>query len=98
MNTNDIHSILNFPGRNTGIFCFEKFFHINLELRKKNEEKILDINSYVQIIKDALYLNKSVCLAKNFPYLHKEDIDSNKQKVFIDIWPVCSHLLEISLN
>ncbi len=64
-------------------------FYIYLELRQKNEDKILDVDSYVQIIKDALYLNKSVCLARNFPDLQKEDMDSTKQKVFIDIWPVC---------
>jgi len=79
-------------------FFFILILYIYLELRKGNEEKILDVNSYVQIIKDALYLNKSVCLAKNFPDLQKEDIDSNKQKVFIDIWPVCFYLLGISLN
>ncbi len=79
-------------------FFFILILYIYLELRKENEEKILDVNSYVQIIKDALYLNKSVCLAKNFPDLQKEDIDSNKQKVFIDIWSVCFYLLGISLN
>ncbi len=62
---------------------------IRLELRQKSEEKHLDVYSYVQIIRDALYLNKSVCLARNFSCLQKEDLDSNKQKFFIDIWPVC---------
>ncbi|CAF3397965.1 unnamed protein product [Rotaria sp. Silwood1] len=57
-------------------------------LRRANEEKILDVYSYVQIIKDALYLNKSVCLARNFSLLQKESIDSNKRKVFVDVWPV----------
>lgn len=58
------------------------------ELRQENEEKELDAHSYVQIIKDALHLNKSVCLARNFHQLHKDDIESNRRKVFIDIWPV----------
>ncbi|CAF3840149.1 unnamed protein product, partial [Adineta steineri] len=58
------------------------------KLRQEDEEKELDIYSYVQIIKDALYLNKSVCLARNFSLLQKDEIDSNQKKVFIDIWPV----------
>ncbi|CAF0776434.1 unnamed protein product [Rotaria sordida] len=57
-------------------------------LRRAHEKKILDIHSYVQIIKDTLYLNKSVCLARNFSLLRKDDIDSNKRKVFVDVWPV----------
>jgi hypothetical protein len=69
---------------------------IRLELRQKSEEKHLDVYSYVQIIRDALYLNKSVCLARNFSSLQKEDLDSNIQKVFIDIWPVC--FITIKLN
>ena len=59
-----------------------------LELRQENEEKELDYYSYVQIIKDALHLNKSVCLARNFHQLQKDDIESNRRKVFVDIWPV----------
>jgi len=58
------------------------------ELRQENEEKDLDIHSYVQIIKDALQLNRSVCLARNFHQLNKDDIELNRRKVFIDIWPV----------
>lgn len=72
-----------------------------LELRQENEEKELDVQSYVQIIKDALHLNKSVCLARNFHQLHKDDIESNRRKVFIDIWPVSSiedHLLKPKQN
>ncbi len=61
---------------------------INLELRQENEDKELDVYAYVQIIKDALHLNKSVCLARNFHQLHKEDFESNRRKVFVDIWPV----------
>lgn len=59
-----------------------------LELRQEHEDKELDIYSYVQIIKDALYLNKSICVARNFHQLQKEDIEGNKRKVFVDIWPV----------
>ncbi|CAF1049599.1 unnamed protein product [Rotaria sp. Silwood1] len=58
------------------------------DLRQENEDKELDVYSYVQIIKDALYLNKSICLARNFHQLHKDDIELNKRKVFVDIWPV----------
>ena len=61
---------------------------IHLELRQENEEKELDVHSYVQIIKDALHLNKSVCLARNFHQLQKDDIETNRRKVFVDIWPV----------
>lgn len=68
--------------------------NIHLGLRRENEEKLLDVESYVQIIKDALYLNKSICLARNFSFLQKEDIESTQQKVFIDIWPVCINLLK----
>ncbi|CAF0998163.1 unnamed protein product [Adineta steineri] len=58
------------------------------ELRQENEEKALDVHSYVQIIKDALNLNKSICLARNFHQLQKDDIESNRRRVFVDIWPV----------
>ena len=57
-------------------------------MRQENEEKNLDVYTYVQIIHDALFLNKSVCLARNFPHLQKDNIESSKQKVFVDIWPV----------
>ncbi|CAF2053610.1 unnamed protein product [Rotaria magnacalcarata] len=57
-------------------------------LRQKNEQKLLDVSSYVQIIQDALYLNKSVCLARNFPLLKKDNIEVDKRKVFVDVWPV----------
>ncbi|CAF5134900.1 unnamed protein product, partial [Rotaria sp. Silwood1] len=30
----------------------------------------------------------SICLARNFHQLHKDDIELNKRKVFVDIWPV----------
>ena len=59
-----------------------------LELRQENEEKELDVQSYVQIIKDALNLNKSICVARNFHQLHKDDIENNRRRVFVDIWPV----------
>ncbi|CAF1067493.1 unnamed protein product [Rotaria magnacalcarata] len=58
------------------------------ELRQEDEDKELDVYSYVQIIKDALNLNKSICLARNFHQLQKDDIEVNKRKVFVDIWPV----------
>ena len=58
------------------------------DLRQENEEKELDIHSYVQIIKDVLHLNKSICLARNFHQLQKDDIELNRRRVFIDIWPV----------
>jgi hypothetical protein len=64
------------------------------ELRQENEAKELDVHSYVQIIKDALHLNKSVCLARNFHLLQKDDFESNKRKVFVDIWPVCLFILK----
>ena len=64
-----------------------------LELRQENEEKELDAHSYVQIIKDALHLNKSVCLARNFHQLQKDEIEMNRRKVFVDIWPVRSQLI-----
>ncbi|CAF4374457.1 unnamed protein product [Rotaria sordida] len=62
------------------------------ELRQENEDKELDVYSYVQIIKDALYLNKSICLARNFHQLHKDDMELNKRRVFVDIWPVSLEL------
>jgi hypothetical protein len=62
--------------------------HVVVELRRANQSKQLDMQSYVQIIHDALHLNKSVCLAKNFHLLNKDGIESSKRKVFVDIWPV----------
>lgn len=85
-NNNDLYSAFHFSS--ILYFFFVGNFIKYLELRRENEEKELDVDSYVQIIKDALYLNKSVCLARNFSLLQKDNIDSNKQKVFVDIWPV----------
>lgn len=59
-----------------------------LELRQENEEKELDVQSYVQIIQDTLNLNKSICLARNFHQLNKDEIENNRRRVFVDIWPV----------
>ncbi|CAF3975806.1 unnamed protein product [Rotaria sp. Silwood2] len=95
LNDNDINPIVHFSSINISSLIKKIFFFdinsccfIFLALRRANEEKILDIYSYVQIIKDALYLNKSVCLARNFALLQKDDIDSDKRKVFVDVWPV----------
>lgn len=69
-------------------FCVLSTISVRLELRQEHEEKELEIHSYVQIIKDALNLNKSVCLARNFHQINKEEIENNRRRVFIDIWPV----------
>jgi hypothetical protein len=92
-NDNDIYSIFHFRGINIIVHFFGYIKY--LELRRENEEKELDVYSYVQIIKDALHLNRSVCLARNFSLLQKEDIDTNKRKVFVDIWPVCLLILTL---
>ena len=68
-------------GERSSVFAFP-------ELRRASHSKQLDIQSYVQIIQDALNLNKSVCLAKNFHLLNKDGLGSSKRKVFVDIWPV----------
>ena len=85
-----------------GLFVYPSDLNLSviscLEIREENDGKQLDVDSYVQIIRDALFLHKSVCLARNFPSLQKEDLYSRKQKVFIDVWPVCSFLsLSLSL-
>ena len=61
-----------------------------LELRRENDGKQLAVCSYVELIQDALHLNRSVCLARNFHLLHKDEIESGKRKVFVDIWLVRS--------
>lgn len=61
---------------------------MRLELRQENEGKAIDAHTYVQMISDALRLNKSVCLARHFTRLRKDDIESSQRKLFIDIWPV----------
>ena len=87
INGNDMYPIFNFSGK-TELFEYIFLRNYCLELRQENEEKALDVYSYVQIIKDALHLNKSICLARNFHQLHKDDVELNRRKVFVDIWPV----------
>ena len=61
---------------------------LRLELRRENDGKQLDVCSYVELIQDALHLNRSVCLARHFHLLHKAEIESSDRKVFVDIWLV----------
>ena len=60
----------------------------DLELRQADQTKDLDVQSYVQIIREILFLNKSVCLARNFHRLRIDEIERKREKIFIDIWPV----------
>lgn len=61
---------------------------MRLELRRENDGKQLDVCSYVELIHDALQLNRSVCLARHFHLLRKDEIESSERKVFVDIWLV----------
>ena len=60
----------------------------DLELRQADQTKDLDVQSYVQIIREILFLNKSVCLARDFHRLQIDEIERKREKIFIDIWPV----------
>jgi hypothetical protein len=91
INGNDMYPIFNFGGNiNVKSVRYKIVLYIYVELRQEHEEKELDVHAYVQIIKDALNLNKSICLARNFHQLHKDDVETNRRKVFVDIWPVCT--------
>lgn len=61
------------------------------ELRNSNdsmENQRLDLDSYVDIVRDILKMRKNLCICRKFESLNKEVIRQKTTPVFIDVWPV----------
>lgn len=56
--------------------------------RVSDAEKSLSKLEYVQLVQDALKLQKNVCLCRSFQLLNKENVLKSQNKQFIDVWPI----------
>lgn len=48
----------------------------------------LDLDSYVDVIRDVLKLRKNLCICRKFESLNKEVIRQKTTPIYIDVWPV----------
>ncbi len=76
------------------------------DLRSENEspENRIDLDTYVDIVRDVLKLKKNLCICRRFNSLKKETLLSKTAPVYIDVWPLnflipelCSQLDSTSL-
>ena len=59
------------------------------ELRKEEEPKRLDLEGYVELIRNTLKLKKNLCIARKFNILSKETLlAKGRGQFYIDVWPV----------
>ncbi|TMS32647.1 hypothetical protein L596_000462 [Steinernema carpocapsae] len=74
-------------GRNDVVEYFTNADYIPNELHGNPTER-LDSEEYVSILKDALHLNKNLCVARHFTFFDKDMVLKNLNKRYIDVWPV----------
>ena len=48
----------------------------------------LDLEDYVDVIRDVLKMKKNLCLARRLNSLKKSHIRSKAGPIYIDVWPV----------
>ena len=48
----------------------------------------LDLDSYVDIVRDVLKMRKNLCICRKFETLNKDAIRQKTTPIFIDVWPV----------
>ena len=64
---------------------------IQKELRGQFEngsENRLDMDSFVEIVRDVLKMKKNLCIARQLNTLKKEQLKLKTSPIFIDVWPV----------
>jgi potassium/chloride transporter 9 len=58
------------------------------ENQTASQETRLDIDCYVECIRDILKMNKNLCIGRQFHTLKKEQIREKTTPIFIDVWPL----------
>lgn len=59
------------------------------ELRNNNDiESRLDMDAYVDIVRDVLKMRKNLCICRGFNNLNKDVIRAKTTPIYIDVWPV----------
>lgn len=48
----------------------------------------LDLDSYVDIVRDVLKMKKNLCLCRKFNSLNKDTLRQKSTPIYIDVWPV----------
>lgn len=76
-------------------FIFKHLIESNCifkELRNSNEPvegcPRLDLDSYVDVVRDVLKMRKNLCICRKFDTLNKDVIRQKTTPVYIDVWPV----------
>jgi potassium/chloride transporter 9 len=76
------------------IAAADRFMSQFEELRVQTEtlntppENRLDLDSYVECIRDILKMKKNLCIARQFNLLKKDEIKRKTNQIFIDVWPI----------
>ena len=59
------------------------------DLRNSNEvETRLELDAYVDIVRDVLKMRKNLCVCRRFSSLNKDALRAKTSHIFIDVWPV----------
>lgn len=51
-------------------------------------ESRLDLDDYVDIVRDILKMKKNLCICRQVNTLDKESLKTSISQIFIDVWPV----------
>jgi len=64
------------------------FPHPFAQVRNAEATKVLSPQEYVNMVADAVWLQKNVCLCRHFHRLDKVALSRNQNNLTIDVWPV----------
>jgi hypothetical protein len=98
-------SMIQFDGKSNQMSQFNLTLlkiKFSIELRTNNDSTSeifsrLDLDAYVDIIRDVLKMRKNLCICRKFDTLNKDVIRQKTTPIFIDVWPVIAHYLNIYL-
>lgn len=62
-------------------------------MRSSNEiaESRLDLDAYIDLVRDVLKMKKNLCVGRRFNMLNKETLRQKTTPIYIDVWPVFKH-------
>ena len=59
-------------------------------MRESNEqtESRLELDDYVDIIRDVLKMKKNLCISRQLNLINKDSLKNKIEPIYIDVWPV----------